>query len=285
MSWIEIFSLGVSAVSCVSAAFFWNRATSLHQILENTVAGSDEIQNQLYRAQGDLRKKKDALQSRSDRTQKLELQIKKLENHSSEFQELYKNAEQRRLEVENRANILIERYKDEFVAAEKNFAIERARSLEVSEKLHRVEAVKDKSLAEEQVRHKETARVLKKKISEQNDLYQNLQGQVKKIKEKWVDPSEHLRLKKKIAGYQRVCQVLKGQKDMAEEKLENWHSALLKLSHWVLKHHNQQLPDESTQCVLKALDVVHIGLVQDEFTIPQPKSRVGGSSAQDGVIL
>ena len=258
-------TFGFGLVGLLGAIFFWRKASHLHQVLSTTISASEEMREQCIRMQRDLSKFKDMYSVIHDKNKKLEAKIKLHGQQLSDAVQEQQNSEKRRLEVENRANILIERYKDETTAAEHQCAVEKQRCEEMAEQLAIAEKVRSKAVSDEQERHKETARILKKQLSDQQSHHQEVEKDLGKMRDKWVDPEVHFKLKRKVASLQRVYQVLKGQKDMAEEKLENWDQALRVMSQWVLKKCNQPIPKDHTQSVMMALDAARISLVHDEF--------------------
>lgn len=145
------------------------------------------------------------------------------------------------------------------------------------------EAVKEKQTLFKQIKSMEKSAVDKSKIDEKDKEVRSYKksldeviGKYKKLKSineklkgilRKVDPKEAKKFKQKSKSYEQLYTSMKSLRELAEERNENWETALKKLSLYVLSSKGQsQFNDKSPigEVVGLALETIGTRLVEDD---------------------
>lgn len=108
---------------------------------------------------------------------------------------------------------------------------------------------------------------LEKRFKDSENAYKTQKDHISKIEKDnkemkiWL-----LRLKKRVQQSEHLYKTIRGQKDMLEERLENWEKALRLLSIWVLKKESKDLKEDMKlgELVSSALQASHQGTLVDD---------------------
>lgn len=96
-----------------------------------------------------------------------------------------------------------------------------------------------------------------------------------------ADPLVLKKAKSRVSEYQHLYQLMRGQKELAEERNSNWELALRRLAAWTLEQQRQpQIGDNIGALVAQALEATRQGpLVADEYS--QARSSLGTATLAD----
>ena len=134
---------------------------------------------------------------------------------------------------------------------------------------------------------------LKKLVKQSDKKVRDLEQELKKKDSKFEKAQEKLKtadpviLKKakvKLSHYAHLYKLMRGQKEMAEERNQNWELALRLMSSWILEHIGQsvQKDDNLGTLVASALEATRLGpLVDDNNGLGFPEDKAHPEKEHD----
>ncbi len=241
--------------------FLWLQQNKLTALKLKLMYELDKAHEQIKLKDHETKKTKDKLEQTKDDYRHLHDQqdqskrkigqfLEEIETHkknvqlkNSEIRELQSQFEKKISQLEELMDV-----KNKEIEIEKSKSIPKPASKALTDEL--------KTLRE---KYRDLSDKNKKLEQDHNDLVQRTKD---------LTPELLMKMKRRIAQYDRLYQSMRGLKELAEERNQNWEFALAKLSDWVLLQNKKTTPQDSGlgKKVGLALETIGTTLVVDEHT-------------------
>ncbi len=261
----------LAAVMAGVAFLCWRKAMSYHVLLVESSHRFDALRHKLRKFEKDYTKITEQL---ADIKQQTEKQLKdaqgsitdweqKYQQISSSYDEVREQNSQRELKVDH-----LSKQVDVMTAQLKEAdAMKRELQDKVSyaQKAESQESKNAKAKLLDEVKEwRGKYRVLESEVKKTHVSYERLKKEAGKVGLDQLQAN-----KRKLSHYKHLYQSMRGLREMADERNNNWELALKKLSTWVLKKHDKKADYSSApigSLVGGALEKIGDGLIADEFS-------------------
>lgn len=257
------------------ALLFWvyqlkQNASSLHDKISKLELASKDQQKKLSHSHKALEEQKSKGQQGAKASKKLEKELSHLKTKLAEKEkEAHNKSEETQLKL-SKALDQLEHYQSQCSALTDQLKSvdqdNRSFRLKCEEK---VEAAETK-LQEVSKKYKKEADELKKQFKKDDQDDKRLKSKLTKLEEqiKSADPLALKKAKSRANRNQQLYQIMRGHKEMLEERNTNWELALRILASWVLSSQKKSVesPEKLGDLVGGALEAIKSGsLMSDEF--------------------
>ncbi|NRA63602.1 MAG: hypothetical protein HRU19_03920 [Pseudobacteriovorax sp.] len=279
-------AIGLAILSSLYALITRKELGSLKALADNAAAQTTKEQRLRNKAEQSLASLQSSYDSFRDQTRssdkKLDELKKKLyekEQEGKEVTELQKQADiesQRRLDILSEENTVLKSQLAEAVSEKKRITDEAANAASKA----------SKTLSESEISAlQKDLESLKKTLNQTRKENKIFKSEVEKAREilRKVNPGELKRTKAKLSRVEQLYRSMKGLREMADERNENWETALRALAAHITANEKAQKPGEPLgPLVGEALEKIGLHLVIDEHSEPALESKGSGSDSDEG---
>ena len=288
---IGIIGFALAAVLALACTIFWRKAASLQSVLVEAANRFEAGRKHNHTIESDLKNLHDRFQNSRDTIAKLEKHLDearaKVANHTKtlDAQKAAQGGENDRLQLK------VDNYEQQITAltaqlieGESGRRALQARVEELSKDLiHRKEQRETAQRAGQETNQlQDEIRKLREKVSESERDRQAAMRDAEKYKDllKKFDPTELKKAKQRLSKMEQLYSSMKGLREMAEERNENWEVALRALSLHILQ--GQAVDMNLGPLVGAALEKAGAVLVVDELSHPGSDSLHNSAHTSDG---
>jgi chromosome segregation ATPase len=286
---VGLMGYALALISTAAAWLFWRRGAALESDIERDRRSHDET----LLASKDLRNELDSFK---DRLEKSQTEVRKLRDQLGRektdskatvaeraavlqaLEELKAKAERRADHFESQCETLLQQIR----AAETSRTEAERRYQEISDEMeHKLKSSRESS-ENRAGQMREELRALK---SEHDQLKKNAELMQEQLK--IANPEDIKRHRRKIAHLEHLLMSMRGLKEMAEERNQNWEMALRILSRAILTERSSPRASDEKLGLLVAAAMEAVGhqLVQDEWSQPTLQAPTETSNTDANLSL
>ncbi len=271
----------IAAVLSGIALYQWRRAVGLYALLVEGANRFEEIRLKGQQIEQAYRKSDETIRLHQE---KVQAATKNLDQARKAIAELQAEVEKKQDEtdyVRNKFQLQVNYLEKELAKRNQEFlAFEEKRANLVNE----VASARSRAngLQEDVAKYKQELFLIEKdwqaKLLDAEQQIKNLKGKAEQ-----GDPQEIIRLKRKVAQYDRLYASMRGLRDMSDERNKNWEVALRHFATWILQQKAgkggvaQDIPGEIGPLVGQALQYIGAQLIDDDH-----EEHHGGDISSEG---
>lgn len=267
MTILSFLGYGIAVISLIFAFVQWKKINQLQNVLMESMNRNLALKNSADQARNSYKTLEDQISGKKQLLLKLEKNVGTLREENTHLKEkMEQEAAIHNVQLEEKAR-LVEKYASEAKSLTKQIIELDANQSQLKKKIREeMEATigantKEYKALEEKFKEnqmelsktKDTLKVINVKLKKQTEILEE------------INPTEYKKTKRKIKQYNQIFTVMRGQKEMAEERAENWEVALKQTSAWIVKTKkpNSKVPTTTSQLAATALELIHGNLVDD----------------------
>jgi chromosome segregation ATPase len=277
----------LALITTLSAWLMWQRLNRVQSNLDDSLRSRDEM----VLATKDLRQECDSFRERLEKSQaelrKLKEQISREKNEGKaavfEKTKLLADYEEAKTRAERRAD----NFEEQCESLLKQVRTAEALRSEAEKKYDELSKDFDRKVQGSRQAAETRNQQLRSDLHQLKSEYESLKQRATQLEEltKAASPEDVKRLKRKISNLEHLLMSMRGLKEMAEERSQNWEMALRILSTAALRQHERTAPsDQLGPLVGAALEAVGSSLVHDEWAVvPHGTHNAGGHKSESPI--